>query len=274
MSETNTEALALEAKNARNLKELIVTPYAADRMSKLLPASITPERMASVAITAMTKTPKLLQCTPESFMSCMMSCSELGLEPDNRRAYLIPYKNVCTLLIGYQGLIELILNDDNIMSIQAEVIHENDEVIISKGKVKEHQYSFTAERGPVVGAYAEIERVNGGVQCVVMRLDEIEQIRNASQGYRSAKQYGKSHPWMTNFGEMAKKTAVRRLAKYLKLTPEARKHIATMDENDGHEFRNVTPTQQAQPREEAVNPESMLESMPEINFEPEPKEGE
>ena len=46
-------------------------------------------------------------------------------------------------------------------------------------------------------------------------------IRDASQGYQTAKKYGKKDsPWMAYEDEMAKKTAVRALSKYLPLSVE------------------------------------------------------
>jgi hypothetical protein len=54
----------------------------------------------------------------------------------------------------------------------------------------------------------------GGEACVVLPRSEVEAIRARS------KKGSKQSPWDTDFNEMAKKTAFKRLAKVLPLTPE------------------------------------------------------
>jgi recombination protein RecT len=83
-----------------------------------------------------------------------------------------------------------------------------------------------------------------------MTREEVEQIRNRSQGYKSAIQYNKSHPWLTDFDEMAKKTAFHRASKWIELSPEIREHFEKDYDLDVSKARNVTPTVRA----EAINP--------------------
>ena len=74
-----------------------------------LPRHMTPDRMARIALTALRVTPKLFQCTPESFYGSIIAASQLGLEPGvNGQCYLIPYGNTCTLVPGWKGLMDLV----------------------------------------------------------------------------------------------------------------------------------------------------------------------
>jgi recombination protein RecT len=66
------------------------------------------------------------------------------------------------------------------------------------------------ERGDVRAAYA-VADLDGIRQFEVMSRAEIEAVRARSRA-------GKSGPWVTDFAEMAKKTVVRRLFKYLPKT--------------------------------------------------------
>lgn len=73
--------------------------------------------------------------------------------------------------------------------------------------------------GPVIGAYmVAVLRDRAGAasirQIEWMTYAQIEQVRKASRA-------GKSGPWVDHWDEMARKTVVRRGAKYLPLTPEA-----------------------------------------------------
>lgn len=71
-------------------------------IKKALPSVITPERFTRMVFTALSSTPKLQQCTPQSFLGAMMQAAQLGLEPNTPlgQAYLIPYGNVCQFQLG------------------------------------------------------------------------------------------------------------------------------------------------------------------------------
>ncbi|MBZ4283979.1 recombinase RecT, partial [Streptococcus pneumoniae] len=79
---------------------------------------------------------------------------------------------------------------------------------------------------------------DGPVFVAVMNREEIDGIMKRSQGYKSAVQYNKSHPWLSDYNEMAKKTAFRRLAKWLPLSAEFRD---ALDKDDDV----VTPEREA-----------------------------
>ena len=204
-------------------------------LAQILPKHLTPERVIKVAITAASRTPALLQCTPESFALAVIQASQLGLEAGSPlgEAYLVPYKTECTLIVGYRGYIALARRSGQIESIEARVVHARDRIRITYGLDAhlEHEpflasppdpqadaeafeaWMAEADPGPVVAAYA-IARLKGGMtQVEVMTRAEIEAIRRRSRASASG-------PWVTDFAEMARKTVVRRLAKYLPMSIE------------------------------------------------------
>ena len=213
------------------LKSLISSDAMREQFARALPRHLAPERFARIAITALTRTPKLADCTPASVMRCLLDLSAMGLEPDRRRAHLIPYGAECTLIIDYKGLVELIRRSGDVASIRAETVCENDHFEWSNGAI-EHKIDWRKDRGQVQAVYAIARLTSGEEQTAVMTRAEVEAIRNRSRA-------GKSGPWVTDWAEMAKKTAVRRLAKMLPLAFEVAQHI----ERDDDQFakRNVTP---------------------------------
>ena len=97
-------------------------------IAKALPKSITPERIARIALTTLRKNPALLDCDPSSFLGAVMQASQLGFEIDDNLGYvyLVPFFNKKTkrkeiqLIIGYRGLIELARRSGQLISIKSQ----------------------------------------------------------------------------------------------------------------------------------------------------------
>lgn len=193
-------------------------------MAAVLPKHMSPDRMLKVALHAVRAVPQLLDCTTESLFGAVIQCGQLGLEPNTvmGHAYLIPFKNRrqnrtdVQMIVGYRGLIDLARRSGQIVSIAAHVVHERDEFDFAYGLVERliHRPAM-GDRGEVIAFYAVAQLKDGGHAFEVMSRDEVDAIRDASQGYRSG-----SSPWHTHYSEMGRKTAVRRLAKYLPLSIE------------------------------------------------------
>lgn len=224
------------APQQTSLKSIISSDSMKEQFKAALPAHLSPERFARVAITAITRTPKLQQCTQSSFFKCLLDLSAIGLEPDGRKAYLIPYSRECTLVLGYQGLVELVRRSGEVVSIHADVVCANDTFAHNMGQVTDHTYDISKERGEIVAAYAQVTLKSGAVQAEIMPRAEVDAIRDKSRA-------GKSGPWVSNYGEMAKKTAFRRLTKWLTLSPEVMDAVSAAEKTEFAELRNVTQAQ-------------------------------
>ena len=224
------------SKKTEKLRTLLESPKLRDQMALVLPKHLTPDRMARIAITALIKTPKLAECDPASVLQAMMTCSQHGIEPDGRRAHLIPYGNTCQLIIDYKGIVELVMRSGNVSYIHADVIYEEDEFDYDRGELKAHKFELGGKRGAIVGCYALCRFKDGTEKCEVMSKDEIENIRNRSRA-------GKSGPWVTDWNEMAKKTVFRRLAKWLPMEGEIREAF----ESDDDQFQFNREIKKAKP---------------------------
>lgn len=204
------------------------------QISKALPSVITPERFTRMVLTALSTNPRLAQCTRDSFLGGMMQAAQLGLEPNTPlgQAYLIPYENqkngifVCQFQIGYKGLLDLAYRSEEISSVQAHIVCENDEFTYELGldPVLKHVPARN-NRGEMVAVYAIFRTKSGGYGFEVMSRDDITA---HMRRYSKAAQKGKS-PWTTNFEEMAKKTVLKRVLKYAPIASDFAR-AATADE--------------------------------------------
>lgn len=190
-----------------------------------LPRHLKPERMLRVLTTEIRKIPKLLDCTIPSILGSLIQCSQLGLEPGGvlGQAYLIPYHNKkankmeCQFIIGYKGMLDLAYRSGKISSIRVNAVYTNDEFEYSDGlEIVLRHVPAKMERGDFIGAYAIAKFSNcavGDSSVVVMYKNEVDKIRDRSK----PRDYS---PWFTDYEEMAKKTVLRRLFKYLPISIE------------------------------------------------------
>lgn len=216
------------------IRDHLKSPEFAKELARVLPKHVTADRMARVALTALTRTPKLAECEQASFFRCLMECSQWGLEPDGRRAHLIPFENKrrgvveCQLIFDYKGLAELAYRSGLVKSIHAQEVREGDLFDFDMGQVKRHvPHAFRrdpgkpAQPGNVYAFYCVVEMAGDAHKCEVMAQSEVNAIRDKSQGYQSFKKgYAKTSVWEDYPIEMGKKTVFKRASKWLPLSPE------------------------------------------------------
>ena len=202
-------------KAPHDIKSLILSDKMKRQFAIALPKHLTPDRFVRLALTALNKTPKLAQCTQTSLLGCLMDLSQIGLEPDGRKAHLIPYGDKCTLIIDYKGLVELVRNTGEIADIHADVVYSNDKFEYSFGSNATLIHKPTLkDRGELIAAYSFVKLKDGSSSYEVMNEEEINAIRKRSKASNAG-------PWVTDFCEMAKKTVFRRHSKWLPLSSES-----------------------------------------------------
>lgn len=204
-------------------------------LAAVLPKHVSPDRMLKIALGALRTTPKLMECTVESLMGAVVQCSQLGVEPNTPlgHAYLIPFekkkkvgnqwvtdKIETQIVIGYKGLIDLARRSGQVVSIAAHAVHENDHFDYAYGldEKLEHKPAMSA-RGRVIAFYAVAKLVGGGHAFEVMSAEQVNEIRDASQNYKFARDKDKT-VWGQHYEEMGRKTVLRRLFKYLPVSIE------------------------------------------------------
>lgn len=79
------------------------------QMALALPKHMSADRMARLALTAFSTNKALQNCKTDSILASLMTATQLGLEPGiNGQGYLIPYKDTCTFVPGWKGLVDLV----------------------------------------------------------------------------------------------------------------------------------------------------------------------
>jgi recombination protein RecT len=216
------------------------------KISEALPMTarkyLTPDRMVKVAITAISKTPALLNCDRGSILAAVMEMSQLGLELGGAmgHAYLIPFKRTAVPIIGYRGYIALARRSGEIESVSAQVVFSRDqfELDLGSGDAPKHYPCLEDDRGEVVAVYCVARFKDGGKHVEYMTVSDVKKIQARSPSVRA----GRPSPWDTDWNEMAKKTVVRRAAKYWPLSIELADALDHDNRTDGGlEVIDITP---------------------------------
>lgn len=227
-----------------------------------------PEAFQAACTRAVMTNAKLAGCSQKSFFRSVMDLVRWNLLPDGRQAHLIPYGTECTLVIDYKGLVELAYRSGTISRIHADVVREGDAFVYDRGEIRQHVPWFLRrdskpdEAGEIIAAYCDVRFKDGAEKCEILAKEEIEAIRTRSRA-------GNSGPWKTDWCEMAKKTAFRRVSKWLPLSAEVR----TAFERDDDRLRDIPPAtpQGAAHTPSAADFEQLLSGeQPEVQTEPEP----
>lgn len=240
MSEQQNDQLTVWRKGAASIIDVMKTQW-----SKVLPTVCTPERFARVALSCLSKNPTLLEALQTQqgkadIMSAFMTCAEMGIEPDGRRAHLIPYKNKknntfnISLIFDYKGLVELAMRSGKIANIHTDKVYKQDVFVYNKGRLETHipNWDVDTEKEKPYLYYCNVVFKDGSEVCEVMRVSEIEGIKKRSNAWRAYEKYGVTCPWVTDYDEMAKKTTFRRVSKWLPLSPEVLDAFDKDDEAD------------------------------------------
>lgn len=177
------------------------------------------DRAIRVAMTQLRASQKLLECTQASIIGSVIQACQLGLELDGvlGQAYLVPYGKVCQMQVGYRGMVSLAIRSGEVTSIAAEVVYARDEFDFELGSSPRltHRPHLT-DSGDPIAVYAIAYLRGGGSAFRVLTMAQVDATQKASKG-------GGAGPWKDHWEEMARKTAVRALCKYLPQSPDAQR---------------------------------------------------
>jgi len=221
-------------------------------LEALLPKHFDSERMLKLALGALRTTPKLSGASLASLLGSVVTCAQLGLEPNTPlgHAYLLPFdkrekqgnqwvttETQVQVIIGYKGMLDLARRSGQIVSIAAHEVCQNDDFRFAYGLDEElvHRPSMK-DRGAVIGFYAVAKLVGGGYSFEFMSCDEVNHIRDKAAEKNRAKKDGSGRPiitgpWADNYVEMGRKTVLRRLFKYLPISIESLAFATAIDGN-------------------------------------------
>lgn len=215
---TTTAPVAKPKTKAPVIVQQVLSDQFKKQLALAVPKHLSVDRMARIAATELRKTPALLNTTPASFLGAVMQSAQLGLEPGSAlgQAYLVPYGNQCQLILGYRGMIDLARRSGQVLSLNAYAVREGDDFNFQLGLKPDihHVPRLEADRikKPITYVYAVATLKGGGYQFEVMSRAEVEAVRAKAKS---------KNIWNSYFEEMAKKTVIRRLFKYLPVSIEA-----------------------------------------------------
>lgn len=245
-------------RQVQDVRGLLMNQQARDQLAMVAAKHMNPERMMRVVANAIRTTPKLQQCEPMSFLGALMQCASLGLEPNTilGHAYMIPFENKrkgvveVQVVVGYKGLIDLARRSGHITSLSANIHYSDDDLWeYEEGTEARLRHRPGMLKGEKLHAYAIAKFKDGGHAYVVLPWAHVIAIRDGSQGWQTARRYGKTaeSPWGKHEDEMAKKTAVRALAKYLPISVEFSDAMQMDDSRADYRAFALDPAQGVQP---------------------------
>ena len=237
-----------------------------EKILMALPKHLSVDRMLRLAIGAMRGNQKLAECSAESVVNTIIQSAQVGLEPDGvfGQAFMVPFKGEAQLVVGYKGLIDLARRSGQVVSIQAHVVYENDgfEYAYGLDDKLEHRPAL-AQRGKEIAVYAAAKLKDGGHAFEVLSVEEINKVRDDSSAYKYAKKNPKAPRsiWETNWPEMARKTAVRRLVKYLPISVEMQRAVSVDERSEVGLPMEVQPYHQLADQSPEAGTQARLENL-------------
>lgn len=222
---------------------IAIDHYAAGLLS-ILPKHVSLEKMKQMFVLQLKQTPKLLDCEFASLMKAVYTACSLGLEPDPYmgQLYLIPFGKQVQVIPGYKGLLRLVRNTGEVVSINAETLYEKDDYkidLMNPNNCYHNPYLGKGSRGDIIGFYAKAQFKDEGTlpQIQFMNCDQVNAIRDESAGFKRDKTGG---PWGKHYGEMGNKTVLRRLIKNLPISTERRELIGRAEQLDNLAHQGYT----------------------------------
>ena len=220
MSQTNLPVKAAVV----TMKQFLETKIK-PRLKDMLPKSLDPDRFIKICISAIYRNPKLAECDPASFAVAIGEACEIGLYPSSAAGlgHFVPFKKKVKFITDYKGEVQLMLRHPNVSDVYAEIVHDWDHFEMEDGVYRDLKHRkdwFKADdESRSIGAYAVAVKADGNRAFLFVPRWKILKIRDDfSRGYANAKQYqSNDNPWITNWQDMWKKTAVRQLKKWVEV---------------------------------------------------------
>lgn len=219
---SESKALTIREASGKIQRELELRRQ---ELVKVLPPGMNVERFIRVSLLATSKNATLLTCSPGSIIRSIIEAAEVGLEPTGKvgGAWLVPFRNKqgvleAQLIYDYRGTQELIRNGGG-GEVKAVLVYEGDEFRVIEGtqpRIEHIPHYETRDPSKITFVYAF--PLDHPEKFEVLTKGDIDGVRARSKAANNG-------PWVTDYGQMARKTAINRLANYLSLRPEARERL-------------------------------------------------
>ena len=177
------------------------------------------------------------KCEAGTVVRTLLKGAFLGLDFFNGECYAIPYGTQCQFQTDYKGEVKVCkrYSSKPINELYAKLVYEGDklEVGIVDGSQKVNLIPTAFNKGKLLGVIAICKYTDGSQLYETMSIEEVEQTRNA---YSKAPN---SKAWKESFGEMAKKTVLRRLCKMIDLDFDTAEANQAYEDGSDTDVKNV-----------------------------------
>jgi len=221
------------------------------KLARKCPEGVDADRLMQAYADTCRATPKLLECTAESHHRAIDVCVRLGLWPGPQgHIYVVPRRNKrargkpleANAQTGYKGLIAILKRQGGVTHVESVLVYDGEpfSVLRSGDRTRlRHEELLPRPSRTIIGCYARAFYVGGATQLEVMDVDQISEIRDKYASYEGKP----SQVWRDHFDEMARKTVVRRLAKYVGTDELIADAFSLVDsvESRSDRARDVTP---------------------------------
>lgn len=190
-----------------------------------LPVGFNVDRFVQNAITLLNGNDSLMKFAKQygttQIKAGLMRAAYQDLDAMNQEVYLIPYSSTLQFMPSFKGMAKMVrkYSTRKVRDIYSKCVREGDvfEESIVNGQPT---INFTAKpfnNGEIIGVFAVCLFEDGGLIYEAMSKEEVESCRKQSKAKNSP-------AWTCFWGEMARKTVVRRLCKSITLNmdPDAR----------------------------------------------------
>jgi recombination protein RecT len=213
-----------------------IEKYEKKNLTELLEgSSMTPAQFKQIVINELKRSPKLQEAfikNPASLFASILHCAEMGLNPSQMvgEFFFIPYKDSITPILGYKGLLTLLMRSSKVKKIWSEVVYEDDDFEYELGlepKLLHTPNHHSVRNSKNIKCIYACAKIDNEVIFKVMFKNEIQNIINMSKVPNDLFFNDKKDPeqWM------AKKTVLKQLAKLMPKDDDRLKKAVSMDDN-------------------------------------------
>ena len=213
-----------------------ISKYEQKNLAELLEThNITPSQFKNIVINEVKKSEQMQQAflhNPASLFASILLCAELGLNPsaDVGEFYFLPFGKKITPILGYKGVLNLILRSGEISKIWSEIVYEDDDFEYELGLEPKltHIPNLERDNKNIKYVYAVAKLTNGELMFKVMSKKEIMEIVQMSKYPNQL--YGSNKDPQ---GWMYKKTVIKQLSKTLPKDYYGKRGLSVDDKVEG-----------------------------------------
>jgi phage RecT family recombinase len=192
----------------------------ADSLKSMLPSHISLDKFQKVVVSAATNNPSILNADRMSLWNAALKAAQDGLLPDGRESAFVVFRTKSGDVVQYMpmvfGVRKKILQSGDISNISTALVYKQE---LESGRFEYEEgtnrrlshrpmLDIEQDNDDIIAAYSVASFKDGTQSFEVMSRHQIDRVRASSKSANAG-------PWVSWFGEMARKTVLRRHAKSL-----------------------------------------------------------